>query len=189
MKQLVLLTCFLITLSSQAITRYVTLTGGGSTGTINSNPLFTNIALGTGTDGNWLTNDDGLRLQNLSPYIDVGNNPGVSATDILSNNRITNFTVDMGAYEYNSVTMGITIHNEEENNILVFPNPSNGSISIKGLQNENGKIRILNNLGVLVKEFTLSSEHLDISGLACGFYSVLIATEKQIITKQFIIAE
>jgi len=72
---------------------------GVGTGNIDINPLFLNIALGAGVDGNWITADDGLQLQNFSPCIDVGDNTGVSLTDILSNNRIFNSTVDMGAYE------------------------------------------------------------------------------------------
>lgn len=162
---------------------------GASTGTINSNPLFTNIALGAGTDGNWLTNDDGLRLQNLSPCIDIGNNVGVTATDILSNNRIINFTVDLGAYEYNSVTTGITHSDEKSNHITLFPNPSKNFVSVSGLQNEKGKIKLFNSLGILVKEFDIKSQDLNISELSSGVYTILIETGYQLITEQFIIAE
>jgi hypothetical protein len=72
---------------------------GPGTGNINTNPLFSNIALGAGLDGNWMSFDDGLQLQNSSPCIDAGNNTGVTLTDILSNDRIINSLVDMGAYE------------------------------------------------------------------------------------------
>jgi hypothetical protein len=162
---------------------------GASTGTINSNPLFTNIALGAGVDGNWLTADDGLRLQNLSPCVDAGNNVGVTATDILSNNRIINFTVDMGAYEYNSLTMGITLADEKNKNIILFPNPSKDFISVSGLQNEKGKIKFINSLGALVKEFEIKSEDLNISELTFGVYTILIETQEQILTQKFVIAE
>ncbi|WP_174412243.1 choice-of-anchor Q domain-containing protein [Aquimarina macrocephali] len=73
---------------------------GATTGNINANPLFSNIDIGPGSDGIWRTNDDGLKLQSLSPCIDTGNNAGVISTDILLNNRIFNATVDIGAYEF-----------------------------------------------------------------------------------------
>lgn len=77
---------------------------GATTGNFNANPLFTNISLGAGADNSWLTNDDGLQLQNSSPCINAGSNSGVPLTDILNNNRINNSTVDMGAYEYTPIS-------------------------------------------------------------------------------------
>jgi hypothetical protein len=73
---------------------------GAGTGNINSNPLFVNSGSPVGADGCWMTNDDGLQLQNMSPCIDVGDNTGVSSVDIVGQTRIFNATVDMGAYEF-----------------------------------------------------------------------------------------
>lgn len=83
---------------------------GPATGNINADPLFSNIALGAGADGSWITTDDGLQLSNMSsPCYNTGNNTGVSGADILSRNRIADGFVDMGAYELNSVPLGVTL--------------------------------------------------------------------------------
>lgn len=82
---------------------------GLATGNINTSPLFSNILLGIGADGNWMTSDDGLQLQSSSPCINVGDNTGVPTTDILSRSRISNSIVDMGAYEFNSTPLPIRL--------------------------------------------------------------------------------
>ncbi|MFZ1323402.1 MAG: choice-of-anchor Q domain-containing protein [Ignavibacteria bacterium] len=73
---------------------------GTGTGNINSDPFFVSIINGRGADNCWFTEDDGLSFQNISPCINSGNNTGVVMTDILSNSRIVNAVVDMGAYEF-----------------------------------------------------------------------------------------
>lgn len=80
---------------------------GPGTGNFNTNPMFTNIASGAGVDGNWMNLDDGLQLQNSSPCMNTGSNTGVALTDILSNNRIINSIVDLGAYEFNTIVLPV----------------------------------------------------------------------------------
>lgn len=82
---------------------------GPGTGNLNADPMFTNIALGAGLDGNWMNFDDGLQLQNSSPCINTGNNTGVALTDILSNNRIISSIVDLGAYEFNTIVLPVSV--------------------------------------------------------------------------------
>lgn len=102
---------------------------GAGTGNIDANPMFMDISSGAGIDGIWMTNDDGLQLQELSPCIDIGDNSGVSLTDILSNNRIFNAIVDLGAYEFDSGTLSIE-KNESELNLTLFPNPANTFVNV-----------------------------------------------------------
>lgn len=103
---------------------------GAGTGNIHTDPLFLNINLGQGMDGNWMTQDDGLQLQNTSPCINSGNNSGVNTTDILLNSRIFNTTVDMGAYEFSSTsTFNLDAEKNLNSNIHLSPNPT------KNLQN------------------------------------------------------
>jgi len=83
---------------------------GAGTGNINSNPSFSNIASGAGTDGNWLTVDDGLKLAGTSsPCYNSGDNTGISGLDIIFNNRIIAGIVDMGAYEFNATSLAIKL--------------------------------------------------------------------------------
>lgn len=83
---------------------------GGGIGNINTDPLFTNIALGAGPDGNWMTTDDGLHLSSMSsPCYNTGDNTGISGGDILFRNRIADGVVDMGAYELNAAALGVRL--------------------------------------------------------------------------------
>jgi hypothetical protein len=72
---------------------------GAGTGNISSDPLFVSAADPDGIDNCWMTNDDGLLLQNNSPAINAGDNTGVPATDLRFISRIQSASVDMGAYE------------------------------------------------------------------------------------------
>jgi hypothetical protein len=77
--------------------------GYAGTGNINQNPLFVNTANPPGADGIFGTADDGLALTACSPALNVGNNTGIAATDIVGNpRRYNNGIVDMGAYEFQS---------------------------------------------------------------------------------------
>ena len=72
------------------------------TGNITGNPLFVNQADPDGTDNIWMTADDGLHIQKISPAVDTGDNgsiPAGIAADIIGSARTQNSTVDLGAYE------------------------------------------------------------------------------------------
>jgi hypothetical protein len=75
-------------------------TDGG--GNINIDPLFVDAATPAGPDGIWRTADDGLRLRDGSPCINVGTTDGAPTTDILGHFRIG--LPDMGAYEDQTLT-------------------------------------------------------------------------------------
>jgi hypothetical protein len=61
-------------------------------------PLFVNAADPDGADNSWITSDDGLRLQSISPAVNTGTAAGTPATDILGVARLGN--TDIGAYEF-----------------------------------------------------------------------------------------
>lgn len=85
-----------------------TITGAG-TGNIFTAPTFVNMADADGADNCWLSSDDGLQLQNASTGIDAGDNTGVTAFDIRNYNRIANAVVDIGAYEFNSTVLPVSL--------------------------------------------------------------------------------
>jgi hypothetical protein len=73
------------------------------TGNINADPLFVNSANAAGSDGNWRTADDGLKLQAGSAAINAGT-PDVSGLslnpfDLQGSARLLVNRIDMGAYE------------------------------------------------------------------------------------------
>ncbi len=74
------------------------------TGNLNVNPKFINPTNPIGADGKWFTDDDGLQLAVCSPLLNVGNNSSTTiTTDIAGKPRIFNTTIDMGAYESQSL--------------------------------------------------------------------------------------
>ena len=81
------------------------ISGAGTGNILAGNPSFLNAANPIGADGCWLTADDGLQLQNISPCINSGSNSGVSTTDLWGVPRIVGGTVDIGAYEYRALTI------------------------------------------------------------------------------------
>ena len=75
-------------------------------------PLFVASGNPIGTDNIWITEDDGLILQNCSPAINVGNNThNLLPSDItnIANTRIKNTTIDLGAFENQFGTMTVSI--------------------------------------------------------------------------------
>ncbi len=156
---------------------------GPGTGNMDYDPQFTNPNNGPGVDGNWMTSDDGLQFYNLSPCIDYGNNPGVPATDILSNTRIFNFTVDMGPYEFGSTPTGIPNNNSNTLISNAYPNPSNGITRISFTLPEgisNGEIVLFDLSGQEVKRFGVnnSADHILISAneFSAGIYYYRLQT-------------
>ncbi|SDE16956.1 choice-of-anchor Q domain-containing protein [Niabella drilacis] len=82
------------------IINYSDIQGGyAGTGNLDTDPLFVNATTPAGSDGIWMTADDGLALFPCSsPVINMGTTPTPALpTDILGNARVE--TYDMGAYE------------------------------------------------------------------------------------------
>jgi hypothetical protein len=80
------------------------------TNCLNSNPLFSNITDGNGSDNIWATIDDGLTIQNTSPAKNFGTSgAGIPSVDIIGNARDTQ--PDLGAYEYQNACINPTVFN------------------------------------------------------------------------------
>ena len=88
-------------------------------GVLHTNPGFRSPQA-AGADGTWLTADDGLQLTRFSPAVNRGSNNVVEGidTDILSNPRIFNTTVDMGAYEFQHVSLPIDKFDLADNTLV-----------------------------------------------------------------------
>ena len=166
---------------------------GPGTGNIDSDPLFGDIAGGPGLDGTWMTADDGLQLLNNSPCIDAGDNNGVFVTDLLSNNRIVNSTVDMGSYEYMNPIGGID-DKLLNLNVELFPNPTNGilNVSLSNLKMDDFAISLMDVNGRLVlgdeiKAATEEFEYqIDMSQFEQGVYFVSVRYRRGEVIKRFV---
>lgn len=85
---------------------------------------------------------------------------------------------------------GITGVNNKtnDNQLIIFPNPSKGIINIKNLGNiEFSQLLLYNSEGLLIKNFKTSERRLDINSIPTGQYLLHIRTAKELITKKIII--
>lgn len=163
---------------------------GAGTGTLNTNPLFTNIASGAGADGKWLTSDDGLQLQNGSPCINAGTNSVTALGDILNNPRIVNLSVDLGAYEMNYSSS--IFENIKNDRAIVYPNPTQGFFEIK-IDSEitEGEFVLSDVLGrkVYSQKIKQGENEIKTQGLAKGLYYYSILQNKNILQADKIVIE
>ncbi len=168
---------------------------GAGTGNIQMNPLFVNVNLGAGLDGEWMTTDDGLRLQSSSPCIDAGNNSGLPATDILSENRIKYLAADMGAYEFDSISLlSVSENDHMAIELSASPNPSNQFLKLNYRISESGQVHLsLTDLnGKQVWNF--SSEQvtgnyeleIDLTSLENGVYLLELETKSWKLNKRVV---
>ena len=81
-----------------------------------------------------------------------------------------------GMFEYSDV---VHIFIEKENEIKIYPNPTNGKIEITGLEMSGTELSIIDNTGTLVSHQILSQQYLDISYLPSGLYFLLITNGTQ----------
>jgi len=123
-------------------------------------------------------------LESGSPCIDAGINTMVTTeTDFLHNHRIwdgnndQDTIVDIGAYEYLSPAnpVGISTHELQATNIMVYPNPAGEHINVN-IQNIS-QVRIYDNSGRLILQTNQPS--IDISDLNPGFYLLKVIDEEQ----------
>ena len=74
---------------------------------------FVDIVNPAGADGIWYTADDGLMLKTGSPCINAGipdtTGMGLGNTDLAGNTRIIGSAIDLGAYEFSSAALPITL--------------------------------------------------------------------------------
>lgn len=157
---------------------------GSGTGNISANPAFVNISAAAGVDNIWLTADDGLRLQSNSPCVNSGNNVGTPDTDILSNPRVVNMAVDMGAYEHAGVVTGL----EElaANQANFFPNPASEKIVFEAMQAVR-EVEVLTALGKPVTLMTINENEVNVRHLPEGMYLLVVRSGKQMMVRKLLI--
>jgi hypothetical protein len=156
----------------------------------NSNPLMTgsgnnlfardpklrDTANATGPDNKYRTGDDGYRLNFNSPCINRGDNSfmnaGISA-DIRYYTRISNGTIDLGAYEYDR---DVSVNPQITPDIQIYPNPSSGLYTIDGpLTGMDITVYDLTGRPVLMCTAT-GTTNINLTDHANGIYVVVIDT-------------
>ena len=158
---------------------------------IDTNSLFVSPSGGSGTGFNGVTAD--WSLQSGSPCINAGDPSGTyPATDIAGNPRIIGGTIDIGAYEYQ--TIDAVAQYSSQTAFAVYPNPSSGKIQVISNQYSVIGIEIYNVMGEKIysaSHFPLGKEGdglLDLSLQPAGIYLLQIKSgdkvDEQKIIKQ-----
>ena len=138
----------------------------GATGTnnINENPQFVDVS-----------NLD-FRLMETSPCIDAGIDIGL---------EYIGEAPDMGCYEYDPT---IGTNDYQANNLIIFPNPTNGKINFKFANNNIQQINIFDLTGktIIEKSEIQQNETIDLSQFETGIYIINFQTDKEITTRKII---
>jgi len=165
------------------------------------------VLYGTPFDLNELAGTTGLDVNHVThvKIIDVVGSINVQyATHDKNNNKInepwptafgsSGFDLDAVGVIHNT-TNSIAENNSEEN-ISVYPNPSNGStnVRVKGVKEVQGtryEVCIMNVFGEIARasDFVPQTSQVDISNLNSGIYFLQVKTETGLFTKKIIISQ
>ena len=133
--------------------------------------------------------EDGMEIEMLdgnSVTISIGDNvmvndAMVTTADIVCSNGVIHI-IDGLLFANNSSI------NEDNIEFTVFPNPSNGEITISNLKNENYKLEIMNALGqVILTDRVNSNITFDLNQFGKGVYFIELSNKNSLITQKVII--
>jgi len=92
--------------------------------------------------------------------------------------------VGLSTSEGISVNVTALSNNPLNEVLVIYPNPSNGTFYVDGLNSNTSRIRITDMLGCTINQLQVSSEkaQLDISDAPSGVYFISVMTDKRIST-------
>ncbi|TAL56740.1 MAG: T9SS type A sorting domain-containing protein [Bacteroidetes bacterium] len=153
-------------------------------GTVLSNNLL-------GTDPKFVNAAGGdFHLQPGSPAIDSGLNLSPDVVDDFSGTlRPQGSGYDIGAYEYVSNPSASTELPKTENELLIYPNPSNDGAFTIAIKEKGCSVVIFNLLGEQLYSSRINSgkSEIDLSNQPGGIYFITLKTEQRTINKKLII--
>ncbi len=88
-----------------------------------------------------------------------------------------------GKFEYSSV---INVEIPDDDNIKVYPNPTNGILKITGKGIDHVSIKVMDVLGRVVKDAAFYQDQLDLSNLPKGCYFLIMNINGEILEQQII---
>lgn len=79
--------------------------------------------------------------------------------------------------------------NEMAENIAVYPNPASSSVKVANAEGAN--IRVINSVGQVVANIEAANamQEINVEGLAEGVYTIRIASDSNVVTKQFCVSK
>jgi len=138
--------------------------------------------------GCWVSQDWGVNWQSL---VDSILNPNVKHISIAPSGTVFIQSENHPSYEnhlFKSINPFVNTNETEDiSEIALFPNPTNGIISIQNYNvTENDIFRIYNTQGEKVLHEKIRQNHIDITMLNSGIYIIEIETERKYIRKKII---
>ena len=129
-----------------------------------------------------ITNENGIATINLT---NGTYNYSVTLSDY---STFSSVAIINGANENISVPLTLVSINQLENNLLIFPNPTNGIINLQNHGAIIQNITVFNQSGALVKKYTTNNSQLSIDLTDCntGTYTIIIQTNNESIIKNII---
>ncbi|WP_163444596.1 M4 family metallopeptidase [Flavobacterium columnare] len=108
-----------------------------------------------------------------------------TACETFSYGEVEDYTVNIGAAAIAGITFGTEISDEANNyNMEIYPNPSNGLLNIRTLDNRAVSYQIYNLIGQPLKSGKLNQE-INVSDLAAGMYVIEINDGQKTLAKKF----
>ncbi|MCB0634671.1 MAG: T9SS type A sorting domain-containing protein, partial [Lewinella sp.] len=91
-----------------------------------------------------------------------------------------------GKYEYSNI-LSVSLNSQwEQGAWILYPNPTKGELTVNGDLSDLPFVRIMNNSGVLIREFALSEPRVDISDLPEGMYIFTFNNGREIVTRRIL---
>ena len=87
------------------------------------------------------------------------------------------------------VVHGVSVDENDENNVMIYPNPTNGSLNVK--VDGMCRISVVNTLGQVVchREVDADSEIVDLKQFGSGIYMIRVETQDGIVVRRITVTE
>ena len=114
---------------------------------------------------------------------------GLTPSTTYEVNVIAHCSSDLSSEPSNTITLTtVGINDYELNNVVVYPNPTNGTVQIQNTESMIQNVEVYDAYGKLLNAVTVNDNTaaLDLSGYAAGTYFVKIMMENGVVTKRVV---
>ena len=114
---------------------------------------------------------------------------GLTPSTTYEVNVIAHCSSDLSSEPSNTITLTtVGINDYELNNVVVYPNPTNGTVQIQNTESMIQNVEVYDAYGKLLNVLTVNdnSAVIDLSGYAAGTYFVKIMMENGVVTKRVV---